>query len=136
MIIAIQILSVLGFLISLYFTLVYHRRISASTKWVPRVCRMEEGVCDQIIHTPEARLLGIPNFHLGLVFYLVLIAAPFVLRPFTGVADGFMIAVGIAVGTGIYLTHSLVYVLKKKCVLCFTTHSINLVIFVLLILYQ
>ena len=131
MIVLIQILSLLGFLISLYFVLVYHHRLPSNTRWIPAFCRMEDGVCEQIIRMPDARLLGVPNFHVGIVFYAVLVLSPFVLKPFTGVADGFMIALGIAVGMGIYLTSSLLFDLKKKCVLCFAAHGINLLLFLL-----
>jgi uncharacterized membrane protein len=131
-----QILAAAGFIISLYFTLVYHRLLSPNAKWIPSVCRMEEGICDEIIHTPDARLLKIPNFYLGGIFYLLFILALLFIKPFTVVADGFMIALGFAIGMGIYLTYSLLFVLKKTCVLCLGTHVINLVLFLLLVIYQ
>ena len=135
-IIIFQILSLIGFLISLYFTLVYRNQLASNTPWIPKMCRMEAGDCDQIIRTPDAHLFGIPNFYLGIVLYAVCIVSPFIFKPFTGVADIFMIVLGVVVGTSLYLSYSLLRVLKKRCVLCFTTHIINLGLFLLLVYYQ
>lgn len=136
MTVIIQILAFIGFLISLYFVLVYHHLLSPNATWLPALCRMEQGVCEEIIRTRDAHLLGIPNFHVGVVFYAILFVSPFVVKPFTGIADIFMLVLGIAVGTGIYLSASLLFVLKKNCVLCFTSHGINLLLFLLFIFYQ
>ena len=63
-------LSAVGFGISLYFTLAYYGRIEAGG--IPAAfCRREERSCVTLLQTPYARLLGVPNSVLGLVFYLL-----------------------------------------------------------------
>lgn len=63
-------LAVLGVAISLYFTLVYYGRVES--REVPALlCRREERSCVTILHTPYARLLGVPNAVVGLGFYLL-----------------------------------------------------------------
>ena len=63
-------LSVIGFAISLYFTLAYYGRIEPGE--VPAaLCRREERSCVTLLQTPYARLLGVPNAVLGLGFYLL-----------------------------------------------------------------
>lgn len=63
-------LAVLGAAVSLYFTLAYYGKLES--REVPAVlCRREEGSCVTILHTPYARLLGVPNAVVGLGFYLL-----------------------------------------------------------------
>src|SRR6185369_6507639 len=37
---------------------------------VPTLCNMESGTCGSLLQSKQARLLGIPNYLLGIVFYL------------------------------------------------------------------
>lgn len=63
-------LSLIGFAISLYFTLAYYGRIESGE--IPAaLCRREERSCVTLLQTPYARLLGVPNSVLGLAFYLL-----------------------------------------------------------------
>lgn len=63
-------LAILGVVISLYFTLAYYGRVESHE--VPALlCRREERSCVTILHTPYARLLGVPNAVVGLGFYLL-----------------------------------------------------------------
>ena len=63
-------LSLIGFAISLYFTLAYYGRIE-SVEIPAALCRREERSCVTLLQTPYARLLGVPNSVLGLAFYLL-----------------------------------------------------------------
>jgi uncharacterized membrane protein len=66
-------LSGVGFVLSLYFSLVYYGRVETGT--VPRaLCRQEEASCLTILATPYARLLGVPNALVGVGFYLLIAA--------------------------------------------------------------
>ncbi len=127
-------LAATGFLISLYFTLVYYRVIKADQRYIPNFCRMEEGTCQQIIHTAEARLFGVPNSLIGLWYYLLVIIA--------SVAPGIVphqiiiITSASTVAVGIYLSYVLIMKLKIPCILCFTGHGINASLCILLLFHQ
>ena len=129
-------LSLIGFLISLYFTLVYYQRIPANYFLVPRVCRMEESNCQTVLSTRDARVFGVPNFLLGLMYYLVIFLA--VLLGFAGKeCDALQILLWISlfvVALGFYLGYSLIFKIKTLCPLCFASHGINAIIAFLLFL--
>ncbi len=129
-------LSLVGFFIALYFTLVYYNKISANYFLVPRICRMDESTCQSVLWTPEARVLGAPNFVLGLIYYLlVFCTALFQLFCPGSIYHDFLLWTSIAaVIVGIYLVYSLLFRIKISCPLCFTSHGINLVIALLLLL--
>jgi uncharacterized membrane protein len=127
-------LSLIGLLISLYFTLVYYQRIPANYHLVPRICRMKESTCQTVLSVRDARLLGFPNSALGILYYGILC--------FITVAGGwesggfvhrFFLWVSILVVLlSFYLSHSLLYRIKIVCPLCFVSHGINVLIALLL----
>ncbi|MEE8348652.1 MAG: vitamin K epoxide reductase family protein [Acidobacteriota bacterium] len=133
--ILILVLSTLSFLISSYFTAVSYRWIDPEATWIPSFCRMGERTCASIVHTPRARVLGIPTSVLGQMFYLALVA---------GIGGDFLFSSPIVylylagslltVLLGVYLTYSLLFLTRVPCKLCFSSHAINLVIFILLLL--
>ena len=128
-------LASIGFFISSYFTSVSYRWIQPDVKWIPSFCRMGEKTCSSIIHTPRARIFKLPNSVFGQVFYLVLLATfwgDFVLNPI--VYYCLIFASSLTVLLGLYLTYSLLFLTRVSCKLCFTSHAINFVIFVLLII--
>ncbi len=128
-------LSVLGFFISLYFTAVAYRWIRPDVPWIPTFCQLGEKTCATIVFTPRARVFGLPNSVLGQVFYVALMA---------GVAGGFLysppayyaylMASLVTVCLGLFLTYSLLFVTRVHCTLCFTSHGINFIIFLILVL--
>ena len=65
-----------GLSIALYFSLVYYRVIEADNRWIPSFCRMEKGGCMRILDTPEAKVLGVPNSVLGVLYYLAILLVP------------------------------------------------------------
>ena len=83
---------------------------------------------------PEAHLLKLPNFVVGLCFYLALIA--FSLMP-DGAASllerTLVLASGAAVTISIFLAYVILVRFRTTCVLCFASHLINAFIFVLLV---
>ncbi|SRR2546426_869903 len=121
--------SLTGLLLSLYFTLVTYRLMKPDQRFIPPVCRMSGDSCLSIVDSPQARLFGVPNSLLGIVYYLgVLLAAIGGVLPSTMLYKG-LIAVSICtVLIGMYLMYSLLAVLKVRCVLCFTGHILNLLI--------
>jgi uncharacterized membrane protein len=131
--IAIALLSSVGLLLSVYFALVYHGLVKSDARFIPSFCRMENDSCLSIIRTREARIIGIPNFYMGILFYLAILAVAFFPELSPWILDSLKIASGFTVFVGIVLSYSLLYVIKKKCILCFTAHILNLLIFVFLL---
>jgi uncharacterized membrane protein len=127
-------LSLIGFLISLYFTLVYYRRIPANYYLVPRICRMKESACQTVLSTKDARLFGIPNSALGVLYYgvvfLVTVAGGW---QEVDAMHGFILWISILVVLlSLYLSYSLLFRIKIMCPLCFVSHAINILIALLL----
>ena len=127
-------LCLLGFGISSYFTGVAYHWVRPDTRWIPAICRMGEQTCATIVFTPRARVFGLPNSVLGQLFYATLavvavsgaLGDPLVRLVWLSVS-------GVTVLLGLYLTYSLLFVTRVNCVLCFTSHAINLVLFVILL---
>ena len=130
----ILLLAAISFLIATYFTAVSYRWLDPEASWIPSFCRMGERTCAGIVYTPRARVLGIPNSVLGQIFYLVLMAGVvgnFILSP--PFLYFYLAGSLLTVLLGILLTYSLLFITRVPCKLCFTSHAINLVIFVLLL---
>ncbi len=135
MLILIGLLAALSFLISSYFTAVAYRWIKPDANWIPSFCRMGERTCSTIVFTPRARLFGLPNSLLGQVFYAVLIAAVVGDFLLTKPLVYFYLLVSlVTVLLGLYLSYSLLFLTRVPCKLCLTSHAINLVIFILLVM--
>ena len=128
-------LAAVGLLISSYFTAVAYRWMRPDARWIPRFCRLGEATCASIVFTPEARAFGVPNSLLGQTYYASLLAGV----PAGGLDEpwlrtAWLAASLVTVGLGLYLTWSLLFVNRVACVLCFTSHAINAVIFGMLVL--
>jgi len=129
------ILALAGLLISSYFSAVAFRWIRPDADWIPRFCQLQENTCATLVFTPRARLFGVPNSLLGQLFYLAIIvglleeglmAQPYVF--------GYLLVSFLTVLMGIFLTYSLLFLTRVPCTLCFTSHLINLLIFILFLL--
>ena len=129
------VLAAVGLLISSYFTTVAYGWIDPTEKWIPSFCRMGEQTCSRVIFSPRASVFGLPNSLLGQFFYLAILAATFAnlifLKPYFLL---FLSASFLTVLLGIFLSYSLLYLTRIRCVLCFTSHAINGVIFSILLL--
>ena len=130
---SLTLLSTIGLYISTYFTLVSYGKIRADSRFVPWFCRMDEGSCALIIHHRDASVFGVPNSLLGIGYYGTLLAA--------GLSGGEVLSMHVlqviawlCVVLGVYLVYSLVLKVKVLCPLCLISHSINLVIAILLTL--
>ena len=132
---AILFLSTIGLLISLYFALVHRNAIRPDSPWIPAFCRLDEQSCGSILQMPEARIFRIPNFYIGIGYYVGLIILSF----FPSIVDEFLFELrmvsGFTVFVGIILTYSLIWRIKISCVLCFTSHAINLILFLVLLVW-
>lgn len=112
-----------GIVISVYMTLKFYRLKNAIDS--------EES----IVQTAYARVFGVPNSLLG-IFYYCCIAGIALYRIITGTWILIVPTLVVAVSTvafSIYLVWSLIVKLKKSCPLCFSSHILNLIISVVLI---
>ena len=131
---AVAALAAVGFAIAAYFTAVAYRWVRPDAAWIPAFCRLGERTCASIVFTPRARVFGLPNSVLGQVFYAALLAGaalglldqPLLLGLYRA---GSLVTVALAV----YLSYALLFVMRVPCPLCFVSHGINTVIFVLLL---
>src|SRR5208283_5631880 len=142
----ILLLSLGGLADALYFTLAYYGRIRKA-RWVPEIlCACEGSSCVTVVQTRYARVFGVPNSLLGIVYYLLLIAGAMgnwsfgisLYVHFTRVAVplGMGLLIFLSAGTtilGFYLIYALRRKLHADCPLCYTAHAINVALFVLLI---
>ncbi len=122
------ILSLIGLWISIYFTGVYYSRFRPDVFWMPQVCQLKEASCMNVLGTPRAKLFGYPNslFGIGLYLYLILDLFFFPLQ----IALVLLLAATLR---SIYLAYSLLFVTQIPCPLCFTTHIINLSLFLMVL---
>ena len=123
------ILSGVGLWISTYFTAVSYRWVKPDVQWIPQFCQLKESTCQLVVHTPRAKLFGVPNSVYGMALFSYLILF------FLGIPLPWGIAwagTGLAVARSIYLAYSLIFVTKIPCPLCFTSHIINTLLFIYL----
>ena len=119
-------LASLGLLISIYFTGVYFKWFSADARWIPTFCRLGEKTCASVLDTPRAKLFGLPNSLFGIGVYSYLIVDVFWFSPRLGF---FLTAASLL--RSVYLAYSLLFITRIPCVLCFTSHGVNLLLFFL-----
>lgn len=126
-------LSIVGLAISSYFTAVAYRWIRPDAAWVPPVCRLDESTCASVVHTPRARVFGLPNSVLGQLYYLGLVTLA--VDGLLGTSPWRELVLAAAVATvllGAYLTYSLLYITRVHCRLCFASHALNALLALLL----
>jgi len=138
-------LSLAGLANSVYFTFAYYGRVKKS-RWIPEIlCTREGSSCVTVVQTPYARVFGVPNSLLGILYYVALIGWSFLpntwlvvnvwTMPLARAALWLLLPVSAAtVALGFYLVYALRRILHIDCPLCYTAHAINLAIFVLLLL--
>jgi len=136
--VSLGVLGLTGFVIALYFTLMRFTRMNAYQRFIPPVCRMDEQTCLSLLDTAEARLFGVPNSAPGLLYYALIMSTAVLLiggNPLP--LPTFVIAISTASAVvSIYLAYSLLFRIKIQCILCFTSHVINMLILLLLIRAQ
>ncbi len=126
--------SLLGLLTSFYFILVFYQLLKPDAAIVPIFCRLDETTCQHLMSTRNARILGVPNFVLGLLYYtamaLYAIGGNSVQKIISFPLVAFVSL--LTVFLGMYLVYGLVAKLKMHCVLCYASHTSNLIIFLAL----
>lgn len=122
------ILSALGLWISVYFTGVFYQWFKPNVFWMPQICQLKEATCMTVLDTPRAKLFGYPNSLFGIFLYAYLILDIWFFSPQIAI-----VLLALAVLRSIYLAYSLLYVTKIPCPLCFTSHVINLALFLIIL---
>ena len=142
----IVILAIAGLADALYFTFAYYGRIKKAP-WVPEIlCAREGSKCVTVLQTSYARVLGVPNSLLGIIYYLLLLGWGLAARRLyaydvtvyaLALPLRWVLAAGSAmpVIAGFYLIYALRRKLHIACPLCYTAHAINAALFVLLIVF-
>jgi len=144
--ILIVILSLLGLANSLYFTFAYYGRIKKA-RWVPELfCAREGSSCVTVVQTPYARVFGVPNSLLGIIYYVAMIFGAVAGWSFgtnlsihfttTVLSIGLVLlfpASAVTVVLGFYLIYALRRKLHTHCPMCYLGHAINATLFILLI---
>src|SRR5436309_9123854 len=141
--IAIVVLSLIGLWNAFYFTFAYYGRVKKA-RWIPGIlCAREGSSCVTVVHTPYARVFGVPNSLLGIFFYSGLLVwnVATANTHFTEEHFGILFvalwvllaAAGTAFILGIYLIYALVKKIHTHCPLCYLAHSINTVLFAVII---
>ncbi|MBI3789195.1 MAG: vitamin K epoxide reductase family protein [Ignavibacteriales bacterium] len=132
--IILTVLSCLGLFISIYFTLVYNKLVKPNAYWLPKFCRLEDGACESILYTGDAHIFKVPNFYLGILFYIFMLIVALDETLFKALYIGVVAATGFTVVVGIYLMYSLLFKIRVNCLLCFISHAINLVLFITMLI--
>jgi len=140
---SIVVLSLAGLVNACYFTFAYYGRIKKA-RWVPEIlCAREGSSCVTVVQTPYARVFGVPNSLLGILYYIILMAwifTGFSVGP-SATIGGKIVAVSAlafvaaSLGTvlfGFYLIYALIEKLHTHCPLCYLGHAINAALLVLL----
>ena len=126
-------LSIVGLLISAYFAVIYHKIIPTIDRYVPKFCRPKPTTCATVLETPQARLLGMPNFDLGILYYFSLLGST-ILTVLWKQLHVILFAGSVAtVVVGFYLSYVLFFQLRIRCSICIAGHAVNLMIFLFLL---
>jgi uncharacterized membrane protein len=83
-----------------------------------------------VVKTPRAHLFGVPNSLLGALYYTALaVAVWFVNGPIEQIV--LIVAALAAAATSAYLAYSLLFVTRRDCPYCWTSHVVNWSLFLL-----
>jgi uncharacterized membrane protein len=77
-----------------------------------------------VVKTPRAHLFGVPNSLLGAIYYPALAIAVWLVRG-TAFEIVLLVVVLAAAGTSVALAYSLLFVTRRSCPYCWTSHVVN-----------
>lgn len=77
-----------------------------------------------VVKTPRAHLFGVPNSLLGALYYPAIALAVWVVHERIA-ALVLLAAVVLAAATSVVLGYSLIYVTRRECPYCWTSHAVN-----------
>ncbi len=77
-----------------------------------------------VVKTPRAHVFGIPNSLMGSIYYPALAAAVWLIHGVVAQAVLLLVALGAAC-TSVALAYSLLYITRRECPYCWTSHVMN-----------
>jgi len=133
-VVLILILAVFGLGFSRYFRGVHTDRIISDIWWMPKIFRMANCRCDEIVETEFGLKFGRSNAEWGSVYYIALFILV-IANLLWGIPslDVLLVLTLLACAYSIYLAWGL-FVLKVACPPCLGTHLVNLLIFLIILL--
>ena len=127
---AIITLAGMGAATSVYFAALGAGLVDPQSRRLPRICRMEARDCSSLLRSEDAKVFGVPNAVVGLLYYVAVLTVA-THRDALHDLIGFLVLPGLlAVVVGVYLTARLLIVHRVWCPLCLATHSIDLLLLV------
>jgi uncharacterized membrane protein len=131
------VLSMIGLYISIYFSLVFYQVISPENKLVPEWCRMENKTCELVVHTNQGRILWLPNSVFGILYYSTQVVFVMVLSLYrsSAIQSAMTVISAIPFLMSLCLLYALRVQLKTHCVLCYICNGINILLFLIYIIF-
>lgn len=77
-----------------------------------------------VVKTPRAHLFGVPNSLVGTLYYPAVGTAVWFARGTAGELV-LLAAMAAAAATSLYLAYSLLFVTRRECPFCWTSHAVN-----------
>ena len=141
-------LALAGLVLAVSFTAAFYRPGSVLARLLPpEVCDLKaeparfgtgsdrgmeaDPSCGTVVRTPGARIFGVPNSLLGLIYYGAAIGIALMGFP-PALAAGLLAASWFTVAVGVYLGYRLLRVERMSCPLCWTAHALNTLLAIVL----
>jgi uncharacterized membrane protein len=123
--------ALVGLVNAALFTAMIYGWLALDSPLLTRVCRVDSGDCQKVITSPRARLFGVPNSVLGVVWYLLTgsLAATALATGSLPLRPALLALSTLTVVVGIYLIWSLRCRLQVHCWFCYLGHTTNFIIF-------
>jgi uncharacterized membrane protein len=80
-----------------------------------------------VVKTPRSHLFGVPNSLIGTLYYPAVAVAVWVVHGSLAAIVLLVAELGAA-ATSLYLAYSLLYVTRRECPYCWTSHGVNWVL--------
>ncbi len=127
--------ALVGLVNAALFTALMYGWLEIESPLLTRVCRVDAGDCRKVIGSPRARLFGVPNSVLGVVWYLLagFLAATALATGALPLRPALLVLSALTVAVGLYLIWSLRFRLRVDCWFCYAGHAANIVIFAALL---
>lgn len=133
--IVVLVLGLIGFVDSLYYTLLRYGVLGFHAPLMPIICNHIKGTCEMLAASNWAAILGLPNSIYGMAYYgLIMLAS---IRRITNgcwpYPRALLLISLIAAMISIYLAGLMIFHLRAICPLCVTVQAINIILAVILL---
>ena len=126
-------LALIGLADSTYLSLAHFGIVDLHSSYLPSVCRIGAGGCNEALNSQQGTVFGIPTALLGAGYFAALLAAALVRNVYGKWHRPLALAALLTGGAAFsaYLLHSLFFVVNALCPYCVAAHAINLAAIVL-----